>query len=184
MEMSFFETIDMTTLDSLTEGLSERGACLLTGKADQLTHVAVDTNIRNILPDNIALLSKEIVNQIIPVYEYCVTVGSLKVMFESSNIFEDYNLSIMDALKSTNPDIFEPIKSHAGVFKVWETLASRHCKGISKISVDSSKVSYCLDKVSALQALTVMKVRNKKESKIVSPSGESIYEGSKIKIVQ
>lgn len=184
MTPSFFNEIEMTTLDSLSEGLSEKGVCLLTGLDVDLTHVAVDSNIRNILPDNIAVLSRTIINEILPVYEYSLTRGSLKFMFETGHIFESYNLAILDALQITNPEMFEPVKDYNDIFKIWEMLAMRHCKGISKISADSGKVVYGLDKVSGLQALTVAKVRSKQESKIVSSTGESIYESSKIKIVQ
>jgi hypothetical protein len=184
MGVAFFKNIDMTSLESLTDCLSESAVCLLTGSSENLTHIAVDSNLRNIMPDNIALISKDIVNEILPVYEYSMSVGSCRILFETGNVFETYNIAIVEGIKNTSPEIFNPVLDYNDIFKVWETLATRHCKGISKITVEGPQVTYGLDKVSALQALTVSKVRNKNESNIVSPSGESAYSGSKIKIVQ
>lgn len=184
MGPAFFDSMEMNSLDSLTDCLSEKGACLLTGATEDLTHVAVDSNLRNIMPDNIALMSKSCINEILPVFEYCVTAGSLKIIFETGHLFEGYNISIIECLQQTSPETFKPVKKYEDIFEIWEFLARRHCKGISKISIEGEKVVYGLDKVSALQALTVAKVRHKKESKIVSPTGESIYDKQSIKIIQ
>lgn len=107
--------------------MSESGICLLTGDTTDLLAIPVNYNPSNMLPTNMACLSKKIIADINYTFNYkirCLS-NNLTVIFDSPECFREYNKTILTAL--------EDQLTSKNFLEVYELLMSRHIKGIDRL---------------------------------------------------
>jgi hypothetical protein len=122
--------------DMILSRLSESGVCLLTGETENLVSIPVDFNTNNMLPTNMACLSKSIVEDILYTFKYKVKLEQkgVVVTFNTPSCFLDYNTNLLKAL-----ELEIPTPLYGDKFEVvYEFLMSRHLKGIDKIKYTNS----------------------------------------------
>lgn len=129
--------------DMILSRLSESGVCLLTGETENLVSIPVDFNTNNMLPTNMANLSKSLVEEILYTFKYKVHLEKIGVVvtFNTPACFVDYNTGLLNAFESEIPIpmVGTGIFSKGGNFvEVYEFLMTRHLKGIDKIKFTES----------------------------------------------
>jgi hypothetical protein len=112
--------------------LSEAGVCLLSGEKENLVSIPVDFNTNNMLPTNMASISKEIASEILYTFKYKVKLEQkgIVVTFNTPECFVQYNITLLKALEPELPETKED-----SFLEIYECLMSRHIKGIDKIKL-------------------------------------------------
>jgi len=176
--LDFFSADKPPSFENVLQKLSEFGKCLLTGDAGKLTFVPVDTNPQNFLPSNMVSISDEIAKNITYTIFYSAELGPYEIAFDSSPVFLDYNLAIVNMLNTQfkldfNAE-FGTTGDHNRFLELFEYLTRKHIKGIaqisytkgdSKISIDSNQVQGCILREISKAATTA------KQSKIITSPG-------------
>ena len=150
--------------DMILSRLSEAGVCLLSGEKENLVSIPVDFNTNNMLPTNMACISKTIASDILYTLKYSITLDQkgIVVTFNTPECFVEYNTSLLNALE------FElPVPTKDSFIEIYETLMSRHLKGVDKIKL--VKFDRCIEWIQLQRYWfsQVDKMKNKK-AKIIT----------------
>jgi hypothetical protein len=160
--------------------MNEYDKCLITGDTEDLTILPVDFDLANILPSNMARVSKKFVAESPIVVDYSRNFIAYEhivgIEFRSCIDFYNHNTAILDKLtvetliSQKERDFISsegfPSKftgnALAGIF---ETLTSLHVKGISKVSIQD----FTLEWSSFQSYMMGVLDRKKSKSNIVRP---------------
>ena len=164
----------------ILQRLGEHDKCLLTGEEDNLTTVPVDFNPSNILPSNMARISKRFMEKPPIVLEYLFSFKSQDVVFTVTfkSIAQLYAhnkktlefLPVDNILKKNQADFlnsenFDNTFNGSNLVQVFEFLTENHVKGIDKITVQDR---FTLDWVSFQTYVVGILERSKNKSNIIS----------------
>lgn len=118
--------------------LGEKGRCLLSGSEENLVTFPVDNDLQNLLPTNIACLSKDQLKATdLMVYGYVLETDRFKVYFETFDSLKEHNEKVVKSIPG-----FVTTGSKIGDIKfLFEELAKRHAKGIFKIELDNCSLN-------------------------------------------
>jgi len=145
--------------DMVLGRLSEAGICLLTGETENLVTIPVDMNTNNMLPTNMACVSKQLIDDIKYTYRYKISCyDGIRITLNTAECFVDYNKKIVQALFSEIP---EP-KQH-NFISIYEFLMTSHVKGVDKITFADD--DSCMDWLQ-LQRYWFTQVEKLKSSKL------------------
>ena len=160
--------------------MDEFGKCLLTGDTEDLTILPVDFDLANILPSNMARVSKKFVVSSPIVVDYSRNyVGCdhiIGIEFRSCIDFYNHNMSVLDTLTvetliSQKERDFISSEGFPAKFTgnalvgLFEALTSLHVKGISKVSIQD----FTLEWSSFQSYMMGVLERKKSKSNIVRP---------------
>lgn len=143
--------------------MSEADICLLTGDRGNLLTTPVDFNTNNMLPTNMACLSKDILDAVEFVHKYKVKcLYGTVVTFNTAPCFVDYNKGVLETLYDKIP-----APKHHNFVEVYEFLMSRHVKGIYEITFeDESSMDWA--SLQRYWFIKLDKMKNKR-CKIITP---------------
>jgi len=145
--LEFFTADKPPHPENVLKMLSEHGKCLVTGEADKLVFVPVDTNPQNFLPSNMCSVSDDIAKEISYTVSYKEKLWDYQLEFDSSPVFLDYNRSILHLIRSQclgDSEQFTP-RSHDKFVPLFEYLTKKHVKGVYKIGYLSSIEEVSMD---------------------------------------
>jgi hypothetical protein len=168
--------------DTILKRMGEYDQCLLTKDTENLTSIPVDFNPSNILPSNMARVSKTFLEKAPVVIDYGVKLVvkeiEVNIYFRSSYQFYKYNRDIIseidhdtllsqkqiDFLKSED---FEERFNGSALTEIFWNLVSSHIKGIDKVQI---LPGFSMD-WSAFQAFIMGDLeRRKSKSNIITPA--------------
>jgi len=190
--MSFFEDTATEMICFMVAGeepsaetilgrLGEFGKCLVTGGTEELTILPVDLNTSNILPSNMAMMSRGLLDKTPLILDYSLILDtSLPIVVEFKTIHKLYkynkdivqNLSLHTVLEQKHIDFlasdgFDERFTGNILSHVFEKLISLHVKGISKVSIANI---FSLDWASYQTSVVSLLEQNKKKSNIIRPN--------------
>ena len=115
--------------DLILGRMSEAGICLLTGEMENTMPIPVDLNTSNMLPTNMANISKSIIENIHFTYNYKIKCPyGLTFVFNTPHCFVDYNKTIIIGITEQLP-----APTHNNFIEIYEMLMNYHVKGVDKI---------------------------------------------------
>lgn len=137
--------------ETILKRMGEYDKCLLTGETENLTVFPVDYDLANILPSNMARVSKTCVEDSPIVVDYGISIVKdtyieINIEFRSAIEFYKHNLSIMDSLivenllseKEVDFILSEKFPSNftgKALVEIFEKLTSLHVKGIHSVNI-------------------------------------------------
>jgi len=123
--------------DTILTRMSEAGVCLLSGEMDDVLSIPVDFNTNNMLPTNMANISKSLIENITHTISYKFHCpDGVTVVLNTPPSFIEYNQTLLGAIELPQP-------KHFNFIEIYEYLMSRHVKGISKIRFEEG--DSCMD---------------------------------------
>jgi len=179
--------------DTILKRMGEYDKCLLTGDTEELTSIPADFNPSNIMPSNMARISKKFLEASPVVIDYEIDILtchgiSITVGFRSFYQFYKYNKNVIK--ESINPeyllskkqiDFLVPGKcderfNGSALTEVFWNLTTHHVKGIDKVSLRCYEVPKFSMDWSAFQAFVMGDLeRRKPKSNIITPAFGSGY---------
>jgi len=113
----------------ILNNLGEKGKCIVTGTKEDLSVSLVDLFPHNLLPCNVACVTKNLQTDKVFSYEVQASIPGrvdrqFTVTFESMTFFKEYNESLLKTLS------FEGIDD---IFDLFSFLIINHAKGVAKI---------------------------------------------------
>ena len=159
------DLIKQGDLNYTLEKLGEKDECLITKSKRGLTVFPVDNDINNMLPTNIACLSRDKLETIdLMVYGYITRPReNIAVYFETFRALEDHNTEII-SLYSTTMSEPAPGSEIEYIKSMFNDLAIRHAKGVFKIEIGNYSLNCMQYQHWLFNQLTV---NNKNKSTII-----------------
>lgn len=190
--MSFFEDTATEMICFMVAGeepsaetilgrLGEFGKCLVTESTEDLTILPVDLNTSNILPSNMAMMSRGLLDKTPLILDYSLILNKdlpIVVEFKTIHKLYKYNKDIVQKLPLStvleqkhieflSSDNFDERFTGNILSQVFEKLISLHVKGISKVSISNI---FSLDWASYQTSVVSLLEQNKKKSNIIRPN--------------
>jgi len=125
--------------DLILGRMSEAGICLLTGEMEDVLAMPVDLNTNNMLPTNMANISKKILEDITYTYLYSYKCNyGITIVFNTAPCFIEYNKAIINGLSDRLP------QPKHNFLEIYELLMTHHVKGIEaiKFEEDDSQMTW------------------------------------------
>lgn len=168
--------------NSILQRLGESSKCLLTGDEENLTTIPVDFNPSNILPSNMARISKKFMEKAPVVLEYQFSFTSQEVVFtvnfKSIDSLYRHNKYLLETLPLDNvleknqadflkTESYDNTFNGSNLVRVFEFLTENHVKGVDRVTVQDR---FSLDWVSFQTYVIGVLERNKNKSNIIRPN--------------
>jgi hypothetical protein len=175
--------------DTLLKRMGEYDRCLATGETEDLTCIPVDFNLSNILPSNMARVSKKLLDKapLVVEYENSVFLNAsvpFTVEFRSCYQFYEHNMDVL--AKMNNMDLLSeeqvgmlvsdnPLRlidvTMSCLHDVWWYLVKNHAKGLDKITLLRGNLPtyFSLDWSAAQTHMMGDLERSKPKSNIITP---------------
>ena len=169
--------------NAILQRMGEYYNCILTKEEENLITVPVDFNPSNILPSNMARISKRFMEKSPIVLEYLLSFKSLDdvvftVTFKSIAPLYNYNKQLLSFLPVDfilekpqaaflNSENFDERFNGTNLVSAFEFLTRSHIKGIDKITIQDH---FSLDWIGFQSYVVGVLERNKSKSNIIRPN--------------
>jgi len=167
----------------ILQRMGEYYNCILTREEENLVTIPVDFNPSNILPSNMARISKSFVEKSPIVLEYLLSFKSLgdtvfTITFKTIASLYKYNKRLLEVLpvdtildksqaEFLRSDDFDERFNGSNLVEAFEFLTRNHVKGIDKVTIQDH---FSLDWIGFQTHVVGVLERNKSKSNVIRPN--------------